>query len=128
MFKAARRRRAAYLPRYLPEITLMLLEALGAGEPDLEELLDALEELHVVGAVVLGVRHPLVDVFTRNCKAARNSCFLWFTSLYLSLPLSLLPLSLSQLTIALISCRSTSRMREYTERKFPNTTPGDARL
>lgn len=37
----------------------MLLEALGAGEPDLEELLDALEELHVVGAVVLGVRHPL---------------------------------------------------------------------
>lgn len=37
----------------------MLLEALGAGEPDLEELLDALEELHVVGAIVLGVRHPL---------------------------------------------------------------------
>lgn len=36
----------------------MLLEALGAGEPDLEELLDALEKLHVVGAIVLGIRHP----------------------------------------------------------------------
>lgn len=68
---AARRRRAAYLPWYLPEITLVLLDALGAGEPDLEELLDALEELHVVGAVVLGVRHPLAvgcGRLRRNCK------------------------------------------------------------
>lgn len=125
VFKAARRRRAAYLPRYLPEITLMLLEALGAGEPDLEELLDALEELHVVGAVVLGVRHPLVVVFTQNCEAARNSV--------IHVPLSLSPsfspssISVAAHDLALISCRSTSRMREYTERKFPNTTPGDAR-
>lgn len=56
---AVRRRRTAHLPRYLSKITLVLLEALGAGEPDLEELLDALEELYVVGAIVLGVRHPL---------------------------------------------------------------------
>lgn len=74
---AARHRRAAYLPRYLPEITLMLLETLGADEPDLEELLDALEELHVVGAVVLGVRHPLAvgprgHPSPENCKATRN--------------------------------------------------------
>lgn len=51
----------------------MLLEALGVGEPNLEEFFDALEELHVVGAVVLGVRHPLVVVFARNCETVRNS-------------------------------------------------------
>lgn len=64
----ARRRRAAYLPRYLPEITLMLLETFGADEPELEKLLDTLEELYVVGAIVLGVRHPLavVDLVSRS--------------------------------------------------------------
>ncbi len=45
----------------------MLLETFGADEPELEKLLDTLEELYVVGAVVLGVRHPLaVDLVSRS--------------------------------------------------------------
>lgn len=59
------------LPRYLSQIALVLLEALSAGEPDLEELLNTLEELHVVGAVVLGVRHPL-HVFGRLLRSFRD--------------------------------------------------------
>lgn len=89
---AARRRRASYLPRYLSQITLVLFEALGAGEPDLEELLDALEELHVVGAIVLGARHPPPPrrrSVARNYGAARNCAFsLSLLFFFFSLPLS----------------------------------------
>lgn len=60
----------------------MLRQALGAGEPDLKELLDALEELHVVGGVVLGVRHPLSAVVCPKCDVARDASS--------SLPFSLL--------------------------------------
>jgi len=87
----------------------VLLETLGAGEPDLKELLDTLEELHVVGAVVLGVRHPR----RRRRRRRRRRC-----RRRRSVPeiaerhAIILPLSLSLLFLFAISFR-VSRTRFY---------------
>ena len=55
------------MPGYFPEVAL-LIDVVDLLEPDLEELLDALEVVRLFAVVVVGVSHPQAAVAHPNAS------------------------------------------------------------